>query len=80
MLTREYLENKVKNLNNQLNIAQDKLYKITPQKPLVSDECTWCCDKKELVHRYTYSCSYCGEQVRLNSKKHKCGQIQDWNL
>lgn len=76
----EQLENKVKKLESELSIAKDKLHKATSQNPLVYDECKYDNNKKALVHKYTYFCSYCGESIRKNSKKHKCGQIHDWNL
>lgn len=77
-MTLEILEQKVKKLESDLEIAKEKLYKATPQKPLIHDELLYDNKKKELVHEYLYFCSYCGDQIRLNSKKHKCGQHHNW--
>lgn len=79
-MTKERLECKVKKLEDELNTTKDKLEKMTPLKPIIDDERKYDSNKHELIHKFTYFCGYCGEQVRVNSKKHKCGQIQDWNF
>lgn len=61
-----------------LQAMEDKLYKMTPHKPSVHTETKYDCRENFLLHKYTYFCSYCGEQIRKNSKRHKCGQIHDW--
>jgi ferredoxin len=65
-MTTERLENKVKVLRDKLQILEDKLYKVTPHKPI------------RMSCRRGYYCGYCGEPVKKGTHKHKCGQIQDW--
>jgi len=79
-MTVEKLEIKIKKLEEELYIANNKLFKITPTKPLIDDECKYDGNKKELTHKYTYFCGYCGESIRKNANRHKCGQIQNWSF
>jgi len=79
-LTIEKIESKISCIENELDILKDKLFKSTPQRPLIDDSIQYNSNKKELAHQYTYYCVYCGEKVRFKSKRHKCGQIQDWNF
>jgi len=75
----EKLKQKIKALTSKLEKEEIKLSKATPTKPLISDESDYNSKKKELIHKYTYFCSYCGEPIRKNSKKHMCGQVHDWS-
>ena len=74
----EKLKEKIEVLSNKLQQEEVKLWKVTPTKPMVSDDTEYDSKKQELIHKYFYFCSYCGEPIRKNSKRHKCGQIHDW--
>lgn len=75
----EKLKQKIENLTYKLEEKERKLSKAIPTKPMIEYESKFNNKKKELVHKYTYFCSYCGEQIRKNTNKHKCGQLHDWS-
>jgi F0F1-type ATP synthase delta subunit len=71
---------KIDKLENELHNLKCLLSKKTPMTPIINDEAIYSLSKKELIHKVSYECGYCGESIRKNLKKHKCGQIHDWNL
>ena len=78
----ERLTNKIKKLENELQISQERLRKMKPCEPLTHDNTKYDNKKKELLHLFEYFCPYCGEKIyKPKSKKtikHKCGQMILW--
>jgi len=72
------IKQKIEILEIKLEKEETKLSKLTPTEPLTNHESNYNSKKKALIYKCFYSCSYCGEPIRKNSKKHKCGQIHDW--
>ena len=76
----EKLSSKIDKLNKQILELEDQLYKETPHKPMIDEDATYNTKSRKLTRIHMYYCSYCGERVKKNVKRHRCGQFQDWTF
>ena len=78
-MTREQLLIKIEQIKDKLTYYEEKLDKVTPHRPSVSEHKEWNGKTKQMDITKEYFCWYCGGQLRKGTKKHKCGYLVDWN-
>ena len=74
------MQKKINELQIQLDAYKEKLLKLNSIKPIINRRYYWNSEKRCLESKFLFYCGYCGEPVRRGTKRHKCGQVIDWNI